>query len=168
MARTRRFTIYDVLDEKGYFDSNPANPGSRDNEGDSLYSGPVEFPKMLYHPEGATVVTVPAEVIVTPLGPKSVGEQRELVSQIARNASEEAKLVAEGWHRHPADAVRAGGGVAPPKGASDTIADLQAQIARLQQQANDQGAEELAKQRTSGAIVRTQRAPQPQAQVDGD
>jgi hypothetical protein len=99
------------------------------------------------------VVTVPAEIIVTPMGPKAVGEQRELISQVAKSAADEAKLVAAGWHLHPADAVRAAGGEAPTKGADQTIAELQAQIAKLQLQVNNRGAEQLAAQRTTGALV---------------
>ncbi len=102
-----RFTIYDKMQGDGYFSANPANPDSRDpTTGDSIYQGPVEFPKMLYHPEGEEKIIVPAEIITTPLGPKAVGEQRELIYEIVQNKAEEAVLLAEGWHTHPAPAMR--------------------------------------------------------------
>ena len=79
MARqNNRYTVYDMLDAKGHFDTNPANPGARNDAGDAIYAGPVEFPKMFYHPQGETRVTAPGEIIVTPLGPKQVGQQFEI------------------------------------------------------------------------------------------
>lgn len=106
--RGHRFTIYDALEKSGYFDSNPANTFAREpTSGGPLYAGPIEFPKMLYHPEGEERVIVPAEIILTPMGPKPVGEQREMLHQIVVNAVEEAELVAEGWHDHPAKALKA-------------------------------------------------------------
>lgn len=102
-----RFTIYDALAKNGYFDANPANSYSRDKTtGDSLYQGPVEFPKALFHPEGEERIIVAAEIIMTPMGPKAVGEQRELIFQIVPNKKEEDALRAEGWWDHPAKAVR--------------------------------------------------------------
>lgn len=107
MPQKTRFTIYDAMEQDGVFDRNPANPNSRDNDGNALYTGPVEYPKMLYHPEGEERVIVPAEIIVTPLGPKEVNEQKELIHKTVGSAEEEAELVTEGWHDHPAKAVRA-------------------------------------------------------------
>lgn len=102
-----RFTIYDVMENKGYFSANPANPNARDKtDGHSLYSGPVEFPKMLYHPNGEERILVPAEILTTPLGPKLVGEQRELVSMTVQNSEEEAAALADGWWDHPSKAIR--------------------------------------------------------------
>ena len=133
MARgLQRFTIYDVMDHKGVFDTNPANPQSVNQDGESIYSGPVEFPKMLYHPEGLTRITVPAEMIVTPMGPKLVGEQREIIHRVVNSRVEEESLLAQGWHQHPARAISAAGGTAPEMSPSQTIDSLQAQIERLQ------------------------------------
>lgn len=107
-GRDSRFTIYDALEKKGYFDANPANTYARDlTTGASLFKGAVEFPKMLYHPEGAERQTVAPEVLSTPLGPKEVGEQRELIWRIAETPAEEKALRVEGWYDHPAKAVRA-------------------------------------------------------------
>lgn len=146
MARQQRFTVYDMLDHKGYFDSNPANPSSRNADGVSLYRGPVEFPKMLYHPKGETKVVNHPEVVVTPFGPKELNERRELVYEIVDNADREGELLAAGWHLHPADAVAAGTGVPRPKtvqqvaldagakltAAEAEIAELKAQLAAMQ------------------------------------
>lgn len=106
--RGNRFTIYDALDKTGYFDKNPANSTAYDKTtGNSTYLGPVQYPKMLYHPLGEEKITVPAELITTPFGPKAVGEQREMLWEIVDSQEKEAELVMEGWHDHPAKAVRA-------------------------------------------------------------
>ena len=151
MSTRHRFTIFDVLEQKGYFEANPANPQSRDKtDGRALYTGPVEYPKMLYHPTGQERVIVPAEVIQTPLGPKEVGEQRELVWQIVDSAAADAEAQAEGWWDHPSKAIRKRVELlieanphfsekerakllkAIPVMSSDTrIRDLEAEIARL-------------------------------------
>src|SRR6266849_3131465 len=111
--RHRRFTIFDMMEAKGVFEENPANADSSD------YVGPVEFPKMLYHPEGARRVIVPEEIIVTPLGPKSVGEQSELIWEIAEDADGEAKLRAAGWHDRPDKANAKARGEALPRSDKD-------------------------------------------------
>ena len=134
MARKNRFTIYDALEAAGHFENNPANAGARDTEGRNLYSGPVEYPKMLYHPTGLERVTVPAEVIVTPLGPKEVGEQRELVFQIVQSKEEELALRAEGWHLTAAKAIAAAKDPrrpVPAMNAIDRVAELEAELAAL-------------------------------------
>lgn len=131
MARAnKRFTIYDMLEEKGEFEKNPANADSRTQDGTSLYKGPQQYPQMFYHPTGERKIIVPAEIIVTPMGPKMVGEQSELVWKIAENESEANELRAAGWHDHPSLATVAGGGKAPPVSAQQRIAELEAQAAR--------------------------------------
>lgn len=103
-----RFSIYDALDKKGYFDSNPANSFARDKvTGASLFQGPVEYPKMMYHPEGEEKIIAPGEVVTNALGAMRVGEQREMLYQIVEGPAEEKVLRAEGWHDHPARAIRA-------------------------------------------------------------
>lgn len=134
--RPQRFTIYDVLEQNGYFEANPANADSRDSENTPLYTGPVEFPKMLYHPEGTMEVTVPGETIMTPIGPKLVGQQKQLIHRIVRSAAEEAALLDEGWHQHPKNSLRASAGLAPEVTPLDQIAALQAQIQELQFEKN--------------------------------
>ncbi len=104
------YTVYDVLDKKGYYSRNPANAQSFDPATkESLYKGPVEFPKMYYHPMGERVNTNAGEVISTPLGAKIVGEQWELIHTIVANKAEEMILKAEGWHDQPWKADKAAG-----------------------------------------------------------
>lgn len=108
MPGRTRFTIYDALDQSGYFESNPANTYARDKTtGSGLYTGPVEYPKMLFHPQGEERIVVPGEIITTPLGAKIVGEQREMLYLTVNNLSEERAALAEGYHDHPAKAIRA-------------------------------------------------------------
>lgn len=127
----QRFTIYDVMERKGAFRSNPANAGAQSESGEQLYTGPVEYPKMLYHPDGKTRTTIEAEIIVTPLGPKAVGEKREIIWKIVKNSAEEEALRGAGWHDHPAYAIAAGGGEPPPISSQQRIDSLEAEIKKL-------------------------------------
>jgi hypothetical protein len=140
MRAQQRFTIYDAMDAKGVFDANSANAASRDPQtGQSLYAGPQPYPRMLYHPQGAQRIVAKAETIATPWGPKLANEHKELVSRTVANAVEEAKLLKEGWHLHPSDAIAAGmtdadraaGLVAPPKSSAARIGTLEAERDRL-------------------------------------
>lgn len=106
MPQKTRFTIYDAMEQGGVFASNPANPGARDNDGNPLYTGPVEYPKMLYHPEGEEKVVIPAEIVMTPLGPRENNEQKELIYKVVNTPEEEAEFRALGWFAHPAEAVK--------------------------------------------------------------
>lgn len=144
-TRSRRFTIYDRMDEAGMFDSNPANTFAQAPTGEPLYKGPIQYPKMFYHPTGAKRVVEPERVEPTPTGPVRVPARYEMISQAAANAEEEETLRASGWHDHPADAIAAGGGTAPPKGTDDEIARLRRQIAELQAQADAQAARQALK-----------------------
>jgi hypothetical protein len=127
----QRFTVYDVLENKGFFRSNPANVGSQDGTGASLYKGPSQYPRMLFHPKGEERIIQQGEVISTPLGPKTIMQQREMIYKIVNNYPEENRLVKEGWHLHPADALRAAGKDAPETGAAQVIDDLEKKIALL-------------------------------------
>lgn len=146
-ARDKRFTIYDMMEAKGIFEANPANQSSPE------YSKPIEYPKMMYHPTGQTRVTTPAEIIVTPLGPKAVGEQRELVSKIVSSETEEIDLLSQGWHLHPADSIAEGGGSAPAKSAEQRINETEASMRRMQAELEVLRAEKLAGLKPSGASV---------------
>jgi|ERR1700722_10494128 len=121
-----RFSIYDVMEAKGVFANNPANADSPE------YKAPIKYPMMFYHPEGERRVMVPPEQVLTPFGPKEYGEQLELISRVVSNPAEERALRAEGWHDHPAKAEVAGGRPGAPMSPSGRIADLEAEIARLQ------------------------------------
>lgn len=132
MKTTQSYTIYDVLEKKGIFAANPANIGSFDLEThEPLYKGPVEFPKMLYHPKGERRMISRGEMIETPMGAKVVGEQWELISQIVNSAEEEAKLLAEGWHHKPWQAMKAAG---------VDVTAMEAAAARAPQSENDKDA----------------------------
>lgn len=134
MARRHQFTVYDMMEARGAFDSNPANPHSRGEDNQPLYVGPVPFPKMFYHPLGEERITNPGEVIETLRGPKTVGEMREMIFRLAHDAEEEAELRAEGWHDHPAKALAAAGKDAPEISPAQKIDDLEAKLAALQAQ----------------------------------
>jgi|SRR5579875_1778678 len=132
--RNQRFTVYDMMEAKGVFAQNSANADSMTPEGARLYKGPVEYPMMFYHPKGEERITRPAEVVVTPMGPKMVGEQRELISRVAHNEEEADKLREEGWHDHPAKAMAAAGKEAPPISSAEHIKAMEAEIERLRKQ----------------------------------
>lgn len=142
-GRPQMHTIFHVMEARGAFAGNPANPESYDeNEGTSLYKGPVEYPKMFYHPEGETHVLVEAQPVVNPVTGEPLldrrgeqimrGEQREVIWQLAQTPEDEEALRDEGWHDHPALAIAAGGGKAPEMSSEQRIKDLQAQLARTQ------------------------------------
>lgn len=130
----QRFTVYDVLESKGYFRKNPANLGAQDESGQALYSGPVQYPKMVYHPKGEERIIQEGEVINTPYGPKVIMQQRELIWRLVNNFEEETEALRAGWHSHPAEAIRAAGKEAPQTGADQVIADLKRRIEELQKQ----------------------------------
>jgi len=129
-----RFTVYDVLEARGEFRKNPANVGAQSDTGEQLYIGPVEYPKMVFHPTGEERITVPGEVITTPLGAKTIGEQRELINKLVRNQAEEEEAISAGWHRHPSQSIAASGKDAPATGQEQTIEALKKQIEELQAQ----------------------------------
>ena len=141
-ARNKRMTIYDAMEAQGVFASNPANADSMDEQGHALYKGPVEYPKMFYHPTGLKREVKPGELISTPIGPKVVGQLFELISKSAAGPEEEAELRAEGWHDHPAKAIAASGEAAPPISQAQKEADekdrrikeLEAQLAAMKGQ----------------------------------
>lgn len=132
MARApQRFTIYDMMEAKGMFESNPANRDAKNNDGASAYTGPVAYPKMLYHPDGKTFVVNPGEAVATPFGPQLYGERRQIINKIVNSASEEKALLAEGWHTHPANAMKAAGLEPPETSSAERIDHLQEQIRQL-------------------------------------
>ena len=128
MARRNRYSIFDMMDDKGVFDKNPANACS------DKYIGPQPFPKMVYHPKGEYRVTQKAEVVVTPFGPEKVGELKELIYRTVQDQEELDRALDEGWHMHPADSIAAGGRARPETAPAGAIEDIDAQIKRLQAQ----------------------------------
>ena len=140
MSREHIHTVFDRMAAKGIFRANPANQDSVDPlTGQPGYSGPVVFPKMLYHPTGKTKIIRNAEMVQTPFGPQYLNEQKELLSKVVSNEAELAKALSDGWHEHPSDSVAAGftdeeiaaGAVAPPKSSATRISSLEEQVKRL-------------------------------------
>ena len=138
-----RFTIYDAMEASGAFSRKPANANSRDEGGRPLYAGPVKFPMMLYHPRGEERVSVPGTMERTAHGTvEKFGEQWELVTREVADDAALADALAEGWHRHPAMAIKAANETwrkaeglrpmpVPPISAGSRIADLEEQNRRL-------------------------------------
>lgn len=125
----RRFTIYDAMEARGDFEINPANATSRNEQGLSLYKGPVPFPKMLYHPEGKERVVRKADAVATPFGPQWVGEQRELISKIVEDDDALQEALADGWHLTPRAAREAAWKMAKPDEAFPEPASLAEKLA---------------------------------------
>lgn len=155
-SNRNRFTVFDMMEAKGTFSSNPANADSVDPvEGTSLYAGPVPFPKMFYHPDGDVRVLVPGEVMLDRDGQPRLdrngqeivlGRQTEIIWQLAQNAAEAKKLADAGWHDHPAKAIAAAGGAPPPISSEARIGDLEQRLAEMQA--------ELDRARAPAAIVK--------------
>jgi len=124
-SKATRFTIYDVMESQGVFEANPANAVSSD------YKGPVQYPKMFYHPEGKEIIVQRAEILATPMGPERVGEMKQIISRAANDADEEAALRELGWHDHPAKAMKAAGKEMPPTVSIGREEELEARIAAL-------------------------------------
>lgn len=132
MARKNRvYSVFHAMDDAGIFDNNPANQSA----------GPIykkqQFPRMVWHPDGEERITKPAEEVETKSGYKLVGEQREIIYRLANNRKEYDRLLNDGWHAHPAGAMRAAGHEPPPVSAAEQIDDLQSQIHALQSRLRD-------------------------------
>jgi len=171
-----RFTVYDAMEASGYFSTNPANPGARDASGRALYAGPVKFPMMLYHPQGKEHVLVPGTKERTSYGTvETFGEQWELDSRVVESEKELVEALAEGWHKHPAMAIKAANeswrkerGLTPlpvpPISAGSLIADLEERNRRLtemleeakkaQAELDANGAEFAPPSKTDSAVAR--------------
>lgn len=148
---SNRFSIYDAMERAGRFRSNSANADSQDPvTGARLYTGPVEYPKMFYHPEGEERITSPGEEVTRMGRQEIVGRLFELIYQQADNPEQEETLRAEGWHDHPAKAIRARvelviaanpemvekekaklRATIPPISSDSRIKDLEAELARI-------------------------------------
>lgn len=128
MARKTKFTVFDMMDEKGVFEQNPANACS------PQYKGPIEYPKMLYHPMGAERMTEQEQRVATPLGVVTVPAKYEMIHAVAHDEEEENRLVAEGWHRHPSQALAAAGKEVPAIAPANRQNELEKQVAELQRQ----------------------------------
>lgn len=142
--RESRYSIFDAMDARGVFDDNPANQQSdEERDGVKYRTWPVKYPKMLYHPMGEMRITRLAEQIITPMGPKFVNERKEMIHAVANTPEEERALLAKGWHDHPAKAIAAAGGEAPPMSSAERIDNLEAEIARLKAESDQLKAQKL-------------------------
>ena len=131
-------TVYDRMRAKGMFSSNPANEGSRDpNTGESLYKGPVPFPKMLYHPQGKKRVTSPEVVVPGPAGATTVPAQYEIINKIVQNKAEYEEALKAGWQEHPADSFWAGLSEEERQYVEKPAKSAQTRINSLEQQLED-------------------------------
>lgn len=134
MPRNHRFTIYDAMEAKGVFAQNSANIDSRDQEGLSAYKGPVEYPKMMYHPRGEERIITPSRVEPSPVGPQIIPAVREIIWQTVESKEQEDKLRGDGWHDHPAYAVEASGKPRPAMGSSQRVKDLEGELKAKEQE----------------------------------
>ena len=139
-----RFTVYDAMEASGMFSTNPANVNSRDKDGRVLYKGPVKFPMLLYHPRGEEKILVHGVTSPAYPGgpPEKFGEQWEIVSREVTSQGELDEALAEGWHRHPAHAIKVANETwrkemglkplpVPPISAASRISDLEEENRRL-------------------------------------
>lgn len=132
-------TIYDAMEQKGVFRSNPANVDAIGDDGIPMYKK-ANFPRMYYHPKGEQEVYEKSVMQITPWGPQPSPERKRLITRVAKDEAEGADLEAEGWWRHPAqaDAVREGKPVPETpeeasarvqRGKDDRIAELEKLLA---------------------------------------
>ncbi len=158
MARRQRmYTIYDVMEEKGVFEANPANVNARDSEGLNAYVK-ANYPKMLYHPKGEEVETHPGEWVETPRGPKLLGQQFALINQIVNGPGEEKKLRDAGWHEHPAKAIKArveltGLGVVPPMSPEIRASEMEDELVAMREKMAELEAKLAAKAAEENPVV---------------
>lgn len=119
----KRFTIFDMMENKGVFEQNTANTTS---------PGYVkaDYPKMLYHPEGKTRITFAGTSEINPYtgAARMVGQQIEIINRTVNNLAEEKEWLAKGWLTHPARAMAAAGLEAPATSSAERIAELEAQL----------------------------------------
>jgi hypothetical protein len=154
VGKQTRFTIFDRMEERGDFTLNPANTYATDESGAPIYEK-QEYPKMLYHPEGkeeeyiaAREEMVNGRVVIIPA-------KKQLISKIVKSKDEEAKLLADGWHSHPAKAIFARTGVMPPVGSDERVKDLEAKLAEMQKERDEMAAMLAASQhKKSGQLAR--------------
>jgi hypothetical protein len=144
MARNRMnkvYSIYHSMEDRGLFETNKANAQAVSNDGLSIYEGPVQYPRMLYHPKGE-LHCISQGILVTDRDSRPVFDERGqpkyagavwgVKNIIVESEEQEAEMVKEGWHYTEAQALRANPEThlkAPPK----TNAELQQErIAELE------------------------------------
>lgn len=173
-----RYSVFDVMENKGVFRANPANAHARDVDGNSAYKGPVQYPKMMYHPTGETKITVPAAAEVGSLAGQYSGmylnEQREMIHRIVNDDVERDEALDAGWHLHPSHAIEAGNRLraergepllpVPPISSGARVGQLEDELGRLRREL-DEAKTSLARQ-TAADILGTTSQPVPADIVD--
>jgi hypothetical protein len=139
------YSVYHAMEDKGFFDVNKANASAVNNDGVSIYDGPVQYPKMLYHPKGE-LACITQGIMVTDRDnrpvydeagkPKFAGAVWGVKYMIVDSEAQEAELVGQGWHFTEAQALRANPETAhkaPPKSQAELqkerIAELEKKLA---------------------------------------
>lgn len=125
----KRFSIFDLMESKGYFKQNSANKDAVTEHGTPLYRGPQKFPMMLYHPIGEEQIIIPSKKEMTPFGPQETRAVTEVKYTVVHNGEEERQALAQGWHKHPADALKAGGKPYPARTSEVRVVDLEEELA---------------------------------------
>lgn len=129
------FTIYHVMDKRGDFDSNPANAQAVNVDGVSIYKGPVEYPKMVFHPKGereimsmGTVVVEEGKIVRDPATgqPQRTGDIWGTKNKIAADETQYQEFKALGWHDTEAEALRMNPS-SPVKAPPKTLIEQQAE-----------------------------------------
>jgi hypothetical protein len=148
------YSVYHALEDKGLFETNKANAQAVNNDGLSIYDGPVEYPKMLYHPKGE-MYCITQGIMVTDRDnrpvydeagkPKYAGAIWGVKNITVDTETQEAELVSEGWHFTEAQALRANPDTshkAPPKSQAELqkerIAELEKKLAESEARAGTQ------------------------------
>lgn len=144
--RTQKvYSVYHHMEEKGVFETNTANAGAVNTDGLSIYQGPVEYPKMLYHPTGEMErIYAGIQVMDREGNPvkdengqlKYAGSQHAIKTVIVHSADEEAEWIGRGWHTSEAAARRTNPvlaktapGPTPMEEAKSRIKELEAKLA---------------------------------------
>jgi len=100
----QRFTRFDMMQAHGYFRKNHANQDCEVVNGESLYTGPQAFPRMVYWPHEDIIVEGWWEE--TKQGPKFVGEQKAVRWSTVKSQAEFDAAVELGALDHPALALK--------------------------------------------------------------
>jgi hypothetical protein len=118
MSRKRMgavYSVYHAMEDRGVFDSNKANVHAVNNDGVSIYEGPVPYPRMLYHPKGEQFV-ISQGIMVTDRDSRPVVDENGKIKYAGTttgtkwiqvdNEEQEAEMLGQGWHRTEAQALR--------------------------------------------------------------
>jgi hypothetical protein len=141
------YSIYHSMEDRGLFEMNKANTQAVSNDGLSIYEGPVQYPKMLYHPKGE-LHCISQGILVTDRDSRPVFDERGqpkyagavwgVKNVIVESEAQEEEMIALGWHYTEAQALRANPEThlkAPPKTRhelqDEEIAELRRQLEEM-------------------------------------